>query len=439
MNIIILTNKESNIQIMKSTLSNIINSLSNNMLSYGLGLMLLSQTSSAISFGIEMIVAPITIVLFVIPIGNLVDKYKHKNLLIISSLVRILFLILFILTIDHFTGFYKMIPVIPFVAVNAICSSISTITYSSSVHELVNSEKIQRLSSLTNAANSFSNIFAPVLGVSLYALFGFVIFIFIGIISSSLAFLVMLSLKFHYQTKTKASKLKKDDNFSQLQGFKEGINYIKKRRVIADIIMVSMFLNFIFSSLNIGIPYIIETELHIGTQPIGYLNTFNAIGLLTGSLFMNFLPAKKGTFVKIIIPIFSLGTEILLLGLLFKTMDTLFLITLYGGMIAFFIGFSLSIIEVNNIVYLQKTVSTEILGRIMSILTTANRALLPIGSLVYTFLFDSIKSGAYIFIGNGILCVIFGLLKFPSLLKAVRKDKAFILKDNIVQNDNLKE
>jgi len=438
-NIIILTNKESNIQIVKSTLSNIINSLSNNMLSYGLGLMLLSQTSSAISFGIEMIVAPVTSVLFVIPIGNLVDKYKHKNLLIISSLIRILFLILFILSINHFNGFYKMIPVIPFVAANAICSSISTITYSSSVHELVNSEKIQRLSSLTNAANSFSNIFAPVLGVSLYALFGFDIFILIGIISSSIAFLIMLTLNFHYQTKKTASKLKREDTFSQLQGFKEGINYIKKRRIIADIIMVSMFLNFIFSSLNIGIPYIIETELHIGTQPIGYLNTSNAVGLLTGSLFMNFLPAKKGTFLKIIIPIFSLGTEILLLGLLFKTMNTLFLITLYGAGISFLIGFSLSIIEVNNMVYLQKTVSTEILGRVMSILTTANRALLPIGSLVYTFLFDSIKSGSYIFIANSILCIVFGILMFPSLLKAVRKDKIYILKDNIVQNDNLKE
>ncbi|GMG69673.1 MFS transporter [Tetragenococcus halophilus] len=426
----IITTRESNIQIVKSTLSNVINSLSNNMLSYGLGLMLLSQTNSAISFGIEMIIAPAVGVLFVIPIGNLVDKYKHKTVLIVSSLVKILFLLLFILSIDHFDGLYKMIPVIPFVAVNAICANISTVTYSASVHELVRSEKIQRLSSLTNAANSFSNIFAPVLGVSLYALFGFDIFILISIASSSLAFLIMLSLKFHYQTKENISNNIKEAASSQMQGFKEGINYIKKRRLIIDIIVISMFLNFIFSSMNIGIPYIIETELHIGTEPIGYLNTFNAIVLLLGSLFMNFLPAKKGTFLKIMIPVFSLGIEVLLLGTLFQNMDQLFSITLYGGIVSFFIGFSLAIIEVNNMVYLQKTITTEFLGRVMSILTTANRALLPIGSLIYTFLFNSITFGSYIFMGNGILCIAFGLSVFPELLKSVKKDHLFIKEHN---------
>ncbi|GBD67595.1 putative uncharacterized protein [Tetragenococcus halophilus subsp. halophilus] len=426
----IITTRESNIQIVKSTLSNVINSLSNNMLSYGLGLMLLSQTNSAISFVIEMIIAPAVGVLFVIPIGNLVDKYKHKTVLIVSSLVKILFLLLFILSIDHFDGLYKMIPVIPFVAVNAICANISTVTYSASVHELVRSEKIQRLSSLTNAANSFSNIFAPVLGVSLYALFGFDIFILISIASSSLAFLIMLSLKFHYQTKENISNNIKEAASSQMQGFKEGINYIKKRRLIIDIIVISMFLNFIFSSMNIGIPYIIETELHIGTEPIGYLNTFNAIVLLLGSLFMNFLPAKKGTFLKIMIPVFSLGIEVLLLGTLFQNMDQLFSITLYGGIVSFFIGFSLAIIEVNNMVYLQKTITTEFLGRVMSILTTANRALLPIGSLIYTFLFNSITFGSYIFMGNGILCIAFGLSVFPELLKSVKKDHLFIKEHN---------
>lgn len=395
------------------------------MLSYGLGLMLLRQTNSAISFGIEMIIAPVVGVLFVIPIGNLVDKYKHKSLLIGSSLIKILFLIFFILSIDHFNGLYKMIPVIPFVAVSALCSNISTVTYSASVHELVHSKKIQRLSSLTSAANSFSNIFAPVLGVSLYALFGFDIFIFIGIISSFLAFLLILSLKFHYQTEKNSNDVK-EESFSQLQSFKEGINYIKKRKLITDIILISMFLNFIFSSMNIGIPYMIEAELNIGTSPIGYLNTSNAIGLLLGSLFMNFFPAKRGTFLKIILPVFSLGVEISLLGALFQNIDKSSLITLYGSAASFFIGFSLAIIEVNNMVYLQKTIATPILGRVMSILTTANRALLPVGSLAYTFLFDHIKFGSYIFVGNGLLCIIFGLFIFPSLLKAVKKDKLFI-------------
>lgn len=130
------------------------------------------------------------------------------------------------------------------------------------------------------------------------------------------------------------------------------------------------------------------------------------------------------------IPVFSLGIEVLLLGILFQNMNQLFSITLYGGVVSFFIGFSLAIIEVNNMVYLQKTITTEFLGRVISILTIANRALLPIGSLIYTFLFDSITLGPYIFMGNGILCIAFGLLAFPRLLKSVKKDHLFIKEHN---------
>ncbi|WP_157728044.1 MFS transporter [Tetragenococcus halophilus] len=130
------------------------------------------------------------------------------------------------------------------------------------------------------------------------------------------------------------------------------------------------------------------------------------------------------------IPVFSLGIEVLLLGILFQNMNQLFSITLYGGVVSFFIGFSLAIIEVNNMVYLQKTITTEFLGRVMSILTIANRALLPIGSLIYTFLFDSITFGSYIFMGNGVLCIIFGFLVFPRVVKSVKKDHLFIKKHN---------
>ncbi|WP_235713599.1 MFS transporter [Ligilactobacillus acidipiscis] len=235
-----ISDKKSNIQIVKSTLSNIVSSLSGNMLSYGLGLMLLSQTSSAISFGIELIITPVISFLFLIPIGNLVDNHKHKPILVFSSIARIFFLGLLIISIDHFNGLYKLIPVIPFVAVNSICTNISTTTYSSSVHELVNSEKIQQLSSLTNAANSFASIFSPILGVGLYSLLGFDGFILIEIVSAIVAFLIMLSMKFYY-SRQQRSQEPVDNQPSQLKEFKAGLSYISQRKLIANIIFIGVF------------------------------------------------------------------------------------------------------------------------------------------------------------------------------------------------------
>lgn len=420
-----ISDKKSNIQIVKSTLSNIVSSLSGNMLSYGLGLMLLSQTSSAISFGIELIITPVISFLFLIPIGNLVDNHKHKPILVFSSIARIFFLGLLIISIDHFNGLYKLIPVIPFVAVNSICTNISTTTYSSSVHELVNSEKIQQLSSLTNAANSFASIFSPILGAGLYSLLGFDGFILIEIVSAIVAFLIMLSMKFYY-SRQQRSQEPVDNQPSQLKEFKAGLSYISQRKLIANIIFIGVFLNFIFSSMNIGLPYIIKTELHIGTQPIGYLDTANAIGLLAGSLFTNFLPEGKGLFKKISWSLLSIGLSILSLGLVFNISKVYLILVVGGSLFLFIIGFALSIIEVTTQVRLQKTIPTNMLGRVMSTLTTANTALFPIGSLFYTFLFDTIARGSYIFIGNGIFCTMFGFLIILKLSNAIKEDDLFL-------------
>lgn len=97
-----ITNKESNWQILKDVSSNFISSLSSNMFTYGLGLMLLDQTGLAISFGIGMIITPIVGLLFLIPVGNLTDRYPHKKILTYSIAARFIALIIFAFTIDRF-------------------------------------------------------------------------------------------------------------------------------------------------------------------------------------------------------------------------------------------------------------------------------------------------------------------------------------------------
>ncbi|WEV51224.1 hypothetical protein OZX69_00430 [Lactobacillus sp. ESL0731] len=73
-----ITNYESNLQIVKDFSSNLIGTLSGDMFSFGMGLMLLNQTGSAVSFGVSTIVGPIVSLLLFVPLGNVVDRYPHK-------------------------------------------------------------------------------------------------------------------------------------------------------------------------------------------------------------------------------------------------------------------------------------------------------------------------------------------------------------------------
>lgn len=426
-----ITNKESNYQIAKSVSSNFISGLSGNMMSYGLGLMLLDQTKSPISFGIEMMIAPIVGVLFLVPIGNWVDKERHKKILTIAYLARILFLIILLLTIDHFHGGYKLIPVVPFVFLNSLCTNISGTAYASSVHELVNSEKIPQLSSFTSAATSLANILSPALGVALYAFAGFDIFIDFEIASAVLSFLIMLTMKFHYEPVAKIAEPKPaQSEHSQFTKFKEGLHYISKRDLIKRTILIGVFMNFAFSATNIGLPYIIKEQLHAGNSPVGTLDTATAIGMLLGSLSINLLPKKKTMYQKIMPGMLFASTAIALMGILFVRTNQPLTINIIGGIISFILGIAISIINVVAQIRMQSTIPTKILGRVMSTTVTANTAVMPIGILFFTFVFDNIKPGAYILIADGIFCLLAVLLQAKGLKKAVHTDDEMLAKQD---------
>ena len=89
----LITDQMSNRQIIKDFISSFISSLSGKAFNFALGLMLLDQTKSAMSFGINMIIYPLVSLIFLVPIGNLVDRYRHKKILIynFSSVLCILF------------------------------------------------------------------------------------------------------------------------------------------------------------------------------------------------------------------------------------------------------------------------------------------------------------------------------------------------------------
>lgn len=387
---------ESNQQIFKDICSNFISSLSSNMFTYGLGLMLLNQTHSALSFGIELAIGPIISLIFMIPIGNLVDKYPHKRILLASMLIRVVFLLFLAVTLNYFVGMLKFIPVIFFVSVNSIAVIFATTAYSASVHELVNENKIHQLSSLTSAANSFANIFAPVLGVGAYSLLGFQFFVWIEIGALLLSAAITVTMKFHYKN-TYISKNVIQQK-SQLVNFKKGLDYITQRPLIKALIAIAMLLNFMFSSVNMGLPYIINTQLHLGNSPIGILDTFNAAGGLLAALLMNFVPDNKAKRSRIIAPLFLFGFYFLSLGTIFSLTTDLKSVNILGSITMFIGGLGISVLNITIQIHIQKTTPTVILGRVSSTMNTANTVVFPIGALFFTFIFQKISNGALVYL-----------------------------------------
>lgn len=238
----VISDNDSNIQILKSFISDFISSLSSKSFSLGLGLMLLDQTHSAMSFGINMIISPLVSLVFLIPIGNLVDRFQHKKILLANILIRVVALIIFLLSLSVFSGKSIILSTFVFVMINAITVNI-------------------------------------------------------------------------------------------------------------------------YTSLVIGVPFIIKQQFHFGNTTVGLLETASAFGSLS------------------------------------------------VGIVA------LSLVVLNIIVqaYLQTIIPTKFLGRVMGTLFAANTSIMPIGTLIFTYVFQNMSSGGIIFIFSGVILFIYTLLLLPKI------------------------
>ena len=420
-----ISDRESNHQIIKDFISNFIGSLSGKAFNFALGLMLLDQTKSAMSFGINMIIYPLVSLIFLVPIGNIVDKYRHKKILTFNFIFRMLiflFFYAFYFLTDSSSILYL---VIPFVVLHSITVNISDTCYSASIHELVNDRKIQRLSSVTQTAIAIATMLSPAFGVIFYSWIGFAGFILIEILANFLSLGVLLTMKFYYEYEEPETTNKKLEK--QLYGVKEIIHFLKENQIVKYIILVSVVLNFFYTSISIGVPFVVKEQLLLDNATIGILETMSAIGMLLASISMSLLPDKKENKLlsnKISFPLFLLIIAIIGLGVTFSTTQSQILISTLGGLFMGIIAFTLVILNIVVMTYLQSTIETKFLGRVMSTLFTLNTSIMPIGTLVFTYLFQQEVNGGVIFIVGGTCLLIYTMFLLPRIFNLLKVNEA---------------
>lgn len=400
-----ISDKDSKLQILKDFLSNLISTLSSNMFAYGLGFMLLDTTHSAISFGLNMLITPLVSILFVIPVGNLVDRYSHKKIIVISLLVRVL-AALGLYSFLRLSNFYHLAAIVIFLFINALALNFSTTSYSAAVHELVNLNYLQKLSSFTQVASASASIAAPMLGVLLYSLVDFNTFILLEVGTYLLTLAIVLSMRFH-STKREPSTSTLTFH-SQWQDFVTGLNYLKSQTILSYIILLAVILNFFYASLNIGLPFIVKQELHLANKVVGTLET---------SLIMVLFSKKQAQTFKwwLIIPLLCYDFQIIFLGCLFLTSPTQTKLILIAASILLVLAICLMILNIKVQVYLQLTVARQLLGRVMAVLNTCATSSLPLGVLVFTFLFQHFPNGGGLFLISGLILLTCSLAIIPKI------------------------
>ena len=89
------------------------------------------------------------------------------------------------------------------------------------------------------------------------------------------------------------------------------------------------------------------------------------------------------------------------------------------------IAFTLVILNIVVMTHLQSSIETNYLGRVMSTLFTLNTSIMPIGTIVFTYLFQKDINGGLIFIFGGVSLLIYTMIMLPRIYRILQKEHTY--------------
>ncbi|MEH7225952.1 MFS transporter [Bacillus sp. JJ1566] len=396
------------------TISKIISSFGAQVYAFAISFYILQLTGSATSFATNLICNLLPRALVAPLAGYAADKYSRKKIVIISQLVTTLAIVgLFVVSMTYGLS---LIAIYTTTVVLSISTSFTGVTFTSSVTGLVDEDRIQRATSLNQISMSFAAIGSPAVGGLLYGTVSMEIFLGMYIVASVIAVILESTMNFNLFSKRKATE-EQESKETMWQSIKEGISYLKTKQVLMIMIWISLIINFLFGAFEVGYSFILIEKLKMASQHFGFTQGAFAVGMLLFSIYFSIRKEVK-------FPFLVSKRGIIGLGVIMGAMSVPLMISLsYWSVFAFYFvamfTFGATIIVVNTPiqVMMQKMIDDDFKGRVFSILESMAVALMPLGMIIFGFLYD-VLPGQYILIVSAIALIgVTLVLARPSVMR----------------------
>ena len=347
------------------------------------------ETGSALYFSINMAISLIVTVAL-LPFSGLLSDLGNKRKIIITgeALNTLVILGLFIYTI-FFDINLPAIYIVTFL--NSLIEPFVSNSFQTSITELFHKDRVQKVMGYTSAILSSTVILGPILGGILFGLLSFnhiILIFFIGfLLSTALDFLLRFDL--YYREEVYEKNVHGETGFSKFKKeISTGFSYIFKNEVFRSLLIIGALVNFTTGIVSIFPEKMMIFELGFPPETVGVVNAIAGLGVLIGGItvarikqFDNpFMIMKRGFFAMAALCIAYLAPLHLGLGML----PNMLLIGLIG------IGFTLTFqfINVPLGVFMQLVIPQHIKGRVFSTISLFSMSIMPLGAIVYGYLYD---------------------------------------------------
>lgn len=367
--------------------STIVVSLGGTVYTFAISYFILQETGSSVYFSINTAILSIGAIISLPISGVFVDSVNRKKIVITFEALSALTL-LFLAVYISFFGFN--IYVLFFItAIRSIISPVISNAFEASLTQLFDKENIQKTIGKISTYRMTILLLGPVIAGVIYGFLSLEYMIFLFLAMQLISLFSNVFLEFSEVTLEESTSVKLESWFESFGSrLTAGYKYVFNSHTLKQLLILSAIINAVgAASFGILPDTIMIKELHFEPYQVGVVSAIFGIGSLIGSLILSRVkiknPFKIVKYAFIIVSILLLGFT---LPVYYEMNTDLSLIYIA------FVGLSMALVfqfvSIPMSSFMQKTIPDDYKGRVFSINGTLSMVLMPIGTLIYGFLYQ---------------------------------------------------
>ena len=353
--------------------------------------------NSPLYFGLGLIASAISRVAVLPIIGVISDYWNRKVILIVADLLQSV--VTLALIICFYFGLVSFELLFLLLTFRGFFQTLHENADTAIIPQLVNKNTFSKLNAMGWFSQGLSSFGGPVTGALLVEIFGkdhIASVLWIDIITFGIALIAVWWIKI-----PNTSRLTLKPSFLSNVAF--GFGYIKQRRILQLLVLMTLVFNFTLTSTHIIMPiYVLSpTQFNAGSKELSLAIGSQSLGVIVSSIYISSRPIKNKYALRMVLSMCSDAIAILFVDLSLVTHN---LLLLYIAQ--FVTGISISYYSIVGLTLWQHLVPNEMLGRVSATRRVFSIGSYPLSLLLTSFLAEIIYPILIVFIGS-ILCILF--------------------------------
>jgi len=392
------------------------------MQNFALSLYVLKTTGSAAKFASVLAVTIVPQLLLGPIAGVLADWFDRKKIMIYLNIFSglavgacaLMFQINGGLSMPYIYALVITLSIISLLYVPAITTVIPTV---------IKKEELPDANGVNAFIMNLGSLTAPALAGVLFGLYSMFVILIVNSASFFIAAVSQIFIKM-----PKLNKKPEKINFTTFStDFLEGVKFIKNKRLILNIIILGMIINFAYSPvLSLGLTYISKQIIKITDYQYGILESVIVISTMIAPFVCSSIAKKLHTgkiifydilFTSIFMALMALVSSAIYIGLFSSN----FVPYVSFMVVGFGIGLIITVGNIALNTMFQQEIPLKVMGRVFAVMGAVCTAAIPLGQLLFGFLFDNLE--AWVCVASSALILFVTIMIFKKTLFTMGEEK----------------